>query len=343
MSPSTVPTRAPVSRGVDLPVQQPFDAPGVFGFLAARAVAGVEHADLTGDRLRYARTLVLPHGPGTIDLVASPAAGSWQVHVDLELTSAADLDPAVARVRHLLDLDADPVTVDTALAADPVLAPLVERTRGIRVPGAVDAHEILVRAMVGQQISVAAATTHLARLTTEAGSRHASQIPGLDRLFPTAAQIVRAVPAPVPGEPLDPDRPLRLPGQGVRSLVATCGALADGSLDLAAGGGPARAGGSETAAASDPAASPDPGALRARLVERRGIGPWTASYVAMRVLGDPDAWLLGDVALLAGAQAVGAIPRDLPRGPGHRALADRAATWAPWRSYAAMHLWQAAA
>jgi AraC family transcriptional regulator of adaptative response / DNA-3-methyladenine glycosylase II len=315
---------APVRLEVDLPVRQPFDAPGVFRFLAARAVAGVEVADL-GDpgQLRYARTLALPHGPAAVDVVATAVPGSgWRVRVGLELTAVADVAPAVSRVRRMLDLDADPVAVDAALAADPALAPLVARTPGIRVPGAVDPHELVVRALVGQQISVAAARAHLSRLAARAGSPATSAVAGLDRLFPTPAQIVAAVPEPAAGEPVDPDRPLRLPGQAVRAVRATCAALADGGLAVHVGA--------------------DPDDLRARLVARPRIGPWTAAYIAMRVLGDPDAWLDGDVALLAGARAAGAIDPGPANPAAHRVLADRAAAWAPWRSYAAMHLWQAA-
>lgn len=315
---------APVRLEVDLPVRQPFDAPGVFRFLAMRAVAGVEVADLTApDRLRYARTLALPHGPAAVDVVATRArADGWRVRVGLELTAVADVAPAVARVRRMLDLDADPVAVDAALAADPALAPLAARTPGIRVPGAVDPHELVLRALVGQQISVAAARTHLTRLAAHAGSPSPSAVPGLDRLFPTPAQVVAAVPEPVAGEPLDPDRPLRLPGQAVRAVLATCRSLADGSLPVHVGA--------------------DPDDLRARLVARPRIGPWTAAYVAMRVLGDPDAWLDGDVALLAGARAAGVLDPGPASPAAHRLLAGRATAWAPWRSYAAMHLWQAA-
>lgn len=308
---------------VDLPVRQPFDAPGVFRFLAVRAVAGVEVADLAPDRLRYARTLSLPHGPAAVDVVATATpTGGWRVRVRLELASLADVPPAVARVRRMLDLDADPAAVDAALAADPVLAPLVAATPGIRVPGAVDPHELVVRALVGQQISVAAARTHLGRLAARTGSPYASGIDGLDRLFPTPAQVVGCVPEPVTDGPLDPDRPLRLPRRAVRAVLDTCRALADGTLAVHVGA--------------------DPEHLRADLVARPRIGPWTAAYVAMRVLGDPDAWLNGDVALVAGARATGALDQDLPTAAAHRVLADRASTWAPWRSYAAMHLWQAA-
>ena len=308
-----------------LPVRQPFDARGVLGFLAVRAVAGVEVADLPDDGpLRYARTLTLPHGPAAVEVVATPdRRGGWRLAARLELASLADVGTAVSRVRRLLDLDADPAAVDAALSADPVLAPLVAAAPGTRVPGTVDPAELVVRAIVGQQISVAAARGHLGRLVAAAGTPYASTIPGLDRLFPTPKEVLAAVPAPVAGAEPDPGRPLRLPARQVGAVLAAAGALADGTL-------PAHVGA-------------DPADLRARLVALPGVGPWTAAYVAMRVLGDPDAWLSGDVALVAGAVAAGALGPGLPRAAAHRALEGRAAAWSPWRSYAAVHLWRAAA
>lgn len=305
-------------------MRHPFDAPGTFRFHAVRAIQGVEAADVSDERLlRYARTLVLPGGPGAVEVVATRATGNgpWRLRAHLELASAADVEPAVARARRLFDLDADPAAIDPALAGDSVLAPLIARTPGIRVPGTVDPAELLVRALVGQQISVAAARTHLSRLTQRMGSPYTSTIAGLDRIFPTSAQIA-SLPEPVPDEALDPDRPLRLPRQAIRAVVATTRALALGELDIHEGA--------------------DPESLHRALIARPRIGPWTAAYTAMRVLGDPDSWLDGDVALLAGARAIGALEAGLPRGRGHRALAARAQVWAPWRSYAAMHLWQAA-
>ncbi|AEG43097.1 AlkA N-terminal domain-containing protein [Isoptericola variabilis] len=295
-----------------LPVREPFDALGTLTFLAARAVDGVETAALDGPVLRYARTLALPHGPGAAEVTVRPRAvgRTGRVALRLEVASLADVPVAVARLRRLLDLDADPGAVDAALATDPALAPLVAATPGIRVPGTVDPHETVVRAIVGQQISVAAARTHLSRLAAAAGTPYASRIGGLTRLFPTAAQVAD-----------DGGTHLRLPARTRGTVVAVARALADGELAVGVGD--------------------DPDALRAALVARRGIGPWTAAYVAMRVLGDPDAWLDGDVALLAGARAAGVLP-EAAAAP-HRALAARAAAWAPWRSYAAVHLWRAAA
>lgn len=315
----------PVRLDVDLPVRQPFDAPGVLGFLAARAVDGVEVADLSGDgTLRYARTLALPGGPAAVEVVARQTPGTgWSVRAHLELTGLADVAPAVARLRRMLDLDADPVAIDAALRRDPALAPLVESTAGARVPGAVDAHELVVRALVGQQISVAAARTHLGRLAARAGSGYSSSIPGLGRLFPTPRQILAAVPEPPTGEPLDPDRPLRLPGRSIRSVLAISRALDSGDLVVDVG--------------------VDAATLREALLAQPGIGRWTAAYVAMRVLGDPDAWLDGDVALVAGAKVAGMLPDSTPPRAAHVALALLAQPWSPWRSYAAIHLWRVAA
>ena len=307
-----------------LPVRQPFDAPGVFTFLAGRAVEGVEVADVSnGARLRYARTLSLPHGPGAVDITARRSNRDlWEVRLHMEVTDLADVVPAVSRVRRLLDLDADPVAIDAALSLDPQLAPVVEATPGIRVPGAVDAHELLIRAIVGQQISVKRATAHLNRLASVAGQRWESSIPGLDRLFPTPARILEAVPHPADDGPLDPSRPLRLPRRSINTVRECSLRVLDGDLGIHVGS--------------------DPDELRTALEALKGIGPWTASYVVMRVLGDPDAWLPGDVALVAGAKAAGMLPADLPKAAAHRALTERSKAWAPWRSHAVMHLWRAA-
>lgn len=326
---------------VDLPVREPLDADELLRFLAARAIAGVEIVTRTDTGWRYARTLTLAHGPGAVQVQARSVGDRWRLRTDLELTDPADADAALARVRRLLDLDADPVAVDTALAGDPVLAPLVDAHRGIRVPGTVDPHELVVRAMVGQQISVAAARTHLGRLTAAVGTPHVSQFEGLRYLFPTAAQLARglcgdAAPEgarsdyPHSGDPRSDDprsdhpyRPLRLPTRAVRAITSVAQRLAEGELRVAV--------------------DADPAQLRDALLAQPGIGPWTAGYVAMRVLGDPDVWLPGDVALLAGAQRLGVIPAELPRPAAHRMLAEHAERWAPWRSYAVMHLWRVAA
>jgi AraC family transcriptional regulator of adaptative response / DNA-3-methyladenine glycosylase II len=298
----------PVRISLTLPVREPFDARGVLEFLAVRSVEGVESADLSV--LRYARTVSLPHGPGAFE-VRVPRPGSGRVDLDLELADLADAPVAVARVRRLLDLDADPVAVDSALAGDPVLAPSVAAVPGIRVPGTLDPAELLVRAIVGQQISVAAARTHLSRLAKGVGTPYASAFEGLTRLFPGPAQVADGAQAH-----------LRLPARTLATVLAAGRDLADGSLILSVGD--------------------DPEDLRRRLVSRTGIGPWTAGYVALRVLGDPDVLMDGDVALLAGARNLGLVSAEESRPHQFKELARRGAAWAPWRSYAAMHLWRSA-
>ncbi|WP_313817078.1 AlkA N-terminal domain-containing protein [Citricoccus sp.] len=330
---------------LEVPVTAPYDAPGIFRFLAARAVTGVEAADLTRpEELRYARTLALPSGPAAVLVLATRNRhGSWTLRARLHLTAAADQGAALTALRALVDADTDPTAADGMLATDPALAPLVRATPGIRIPGTVDPHELVVRALVGQQISVAAARTHLGRLAGALGTPYSP--PGLSpgppqgrpprdrpekgplwgslhRLFPTADQIASGVPEPVSGERPDPERPLRLPGHAVRAVVGTCRALADGGLTVHA--------------------DAEPEILRRELLARTRIGPWTAAYVAMRVLRDPDAWLDGDVALVAGARAAGLLDRDLTGAAAHRSLAVRATDWSPFRSSAALHLWQLA-
>lgn len=321
--PETVGAGAPVGFDVDLPVRQPFDALGIFRFLAARTVPGVEVTDISReDRLRYARTLALPHGPGAVEVVARRGDDStWRLQAHLELTSVVDTAPAMARVRRMLDLDADPIAVDAALSADPVLAPLVADAPGMRVPGAVDPHELVIRALIGQQISVAAARAHLGRLVARSGLPYVSAFPELTRLFPTAGQIVAAVPEPAADQPLDPHRPLRLPRAAIVAVRGVAGALAAGDLAIDVG--------------------TDGEQLRAQLLSRPRIGPWSAAYITMRVLGDPDTWLNGDVALLTSAKALGLIGQEVPKAAAHRLLATRATAWAPWRSYAVLHLWGA--
>ncbi|WP_313810361.1 AlkA N-terminal domain-containing protein [Glutamicibacter sp.] len=308
---------------MQLSVSQPFDAPGIFAFFAARAVAGVEVADLGDpDRLRYARTLLLPGGPSAFELTALRDTGRWRLQVELELAAADDEQAALELIGRAFDLDADAPKIDAALAADPLLAPRVAATGGIRVPGTVDPHEIVTRAIVGQQISVKAATMHLGRLTAAVGSTYHSRFSSLARLFPTAGQIAETLHVPGPQEELDPARPLRLPRRSIGTVVNTAKALSSGRLRVSPGANPVQ--------------------LRAQLLDTPGIGPWTAAYVGMRVARNPDAWLPGDVALVAGALKLGIIDPGFSIPQRHRELERYALNYSPWRSYAAMHLWQAA-
>ncbi|MEO7015688.1 MAG: AlkA N-terminal domain-containing protein [Leifsonia sp.] len=279
-----------------LPARAPFDGSAVLDFLAARAIAGVE----TGGDDTYARALALPHGAAVVRLSLGGTPASPHVVCEATLSDLADLAPLVARIRRLLDLDADAQAIDDALSADPALAPSVAAAPGRRVPGAVDAEEILFRALIGQQVSVSAARTALVRLTDALGER--IDLGGFTRLFPTAAQIAEH------GRDV-----LRGPARRIDAIVDTARALTVG--DLAIDVGESRE------------------ELKARLLSRTGIGPWTAGYVAMRVLGNPDILLTGDLAIRQGAVKLG-----LPGGA--RALTEYGARWAPWRSYAGMHLWR---
>jgi AraC family transcriptional regulator, regulatory protein of adaptative response / DNA-3-methyladenine glycosylase II len=316
--------RSALHLQLSLPVRQPFDAPGVFRFLAERILPGVEAAQLEDRRLRYSRTLRLPHGPGAVEVTAvAEVNNEWQLSMRCEVSSLADVSVVLARVRRVFDLDADPNAVDAALSADPVLRPLVAEAPGTRLVGTAEAEEYVVRAVVGQQISVKAARTHLSRLAQRIGSPVESSFEGLRRLFPTSEQILDSVPEPPAEGPLDPDRPLRLARRSIRTVRAASQALQEGALRL------------------HPGVHPDQ--LRAELVSLPGIGQWTAAYLALRVLGQPDDWMTGDVALIAGAHRLGLLEVGLSASAAHRQLERRAQQWAPWRSYAAMHLWRAAA
>ncbi len=245
----------------------------------------------------YARLVSLPHGPGVVEL--TPAAD--HVVARLELADLRDTGVAVERSRRLLDLDADPVAIDEALAADPVLADLVHEAPGLRLPGGFNAVEVAVRTVVGQQVSVAGARTVLGRLVAQEGEAvdlALAQEHGLTHLFPSVEVLAD----------LDPET-LPMPRSRGRAVATVAGAVAAGGLDLSPGA--------------------DRAATRAALLALPGIGPWTADYVLMRGLGDPDVLLTSDLVLR----------RELEH---RRVTADHAARWAPWRSYAGMHLWRAA-
>lgn len=286
-----------VPRGVvdlALPYRAPLDAAGIFRWFADRALPGVETAGLDS----YARTLALPGGAAWFRVAAS---GS-QLRLTVRLADFADLPLLIARVHRLFDLDADPESIDAALRAHPELAPCVAAIPGIRVPGASDPHEMLMRAMVGQQITVAAARTALTRLADALGERVDGD-EGTTILFPTMTAIAERS-----------HEVLRGPAARVTAIRNAAADLASGDLALDSAG--------------------DSRAQREALLARRGIGPWTADYVRMRVTGDPDVILPGDVVVRNGAARLG-IPSTA------RELDAWAARTSPWRSYLTAHLWRA--
>jgi AraC family transcriptional regulator, regulatory protein of adaptative response / DNA-3-methyladenine glycosylase II len=282
-----------------LAVRTPYRGSALLGFLATRAVPGVEVA---GDGW-YARTLALPHGTGTVRLEVpdedAPGQTAFATATFL-LEDLRDTAAALERVRRMLDADCDPVAVADAFAGDPVIGPLVRANPGLRVPGHVDGHEIAVRAVLGQQVSVAGARTVAARLVEQHGRRLPEPVDGLTHLFPDAATLAALAPEDLP-----------MPRARGRALIALCTALASGELALDRG--------------------PDRDDVRRRLLAIPGIGPWTADYIALRALGHPDVFLPTDVGI-----------RDALAGLGHdpSAAAQLAEAWAPWRSYAQLHLWQ---
>jgi len=225
------------------------------------------------------------------------------VEADLDLSDQRDLAAAVSRCRQLLDLDADPVAIFEALRGDPFIGSLVTEHPGRRVPGAADGFEMAVRAVIGQQISVAGARTVAGRLVLAAGET----LPAVDavtHLFPTAASLVSLADQ-------NPDA-FSMPSARRRAIVALATAMDNGSIVIDAG--------------------TDPTELRAALVTVPGIGPWTAEYVAMRALRDPDVFMSTDLGIRRATQALG-VPDDPAR---LSALTER---WRPWRSYAMAHLW----
>jgi AraC family transcriptional regulator of adaptative response / DNA-3-methyladenine glycosylase II len=253
------PTDRRLAVTVDVPT--PFAGGALLDFLLRHAVAGVEAGGTAPDgSVRYARTLGLAHGPATVDLCW--AGGRLDLLVDADPRDHAD---AVARVQHLVDAAADPEVVDAHLARDPALGALVAGTPGLRVPGVLDGAEMLVRTLIGQQISLAAARTHGAALSERHGSAAPPGRPGLERLFPTPEQLAAVDPTTLP-----------MPRARGRALVGVAERLLDGRLVL------------------DPSAL-DAAAARASLLACPGIGPWTADYVLMRVWHAPDVLLVSDL------------------------------------------------
>ncbi|MGV9612864.1 DNA-3-methyladenine glycosylase 2 family protein [Nocardia xishanensis] len=329
---------APTTNGslsLRLPFREPLDRAWLEWFLSSHVAPGME---LWEDHT-YTRNLRTPHGHATARL----SFRGDHVRAELALHDMRDLAPTVARVRHLLDLDADPVGIDEVLGADRAAlqdgarsawrgsavdtfdtddarrvrtatlpdagsapatvgagtwrtgADRVVFTPGIRVPGCLDGPELLLRTMIGQQISVSAAATHTARLVEALGEPVEGPVP---RLFPTPDVIAERGAEVLTG-----------PGRRVRSIVGAAAALAAGDLQLHAG---------RTAAD-----------LRRDLLALDGVGPWTADYVTMRLLADPDILLDTDLVVRQGADLLGIDLSDTAR-------------WAPWRSYLSMHLWKTA-
>ena len=266
-----------------LRLREPYAGGSLVRWFGAHAVPGLEEESEQG----FGQVVRTAHGPGVVR--ARPEAGHLVAR--LSLPDLADLAGTVAGLRRQWDLDTDPAAVDGALAEDPVLAPMVARRPGLRVPGAMDGFEVAARAVIGQQVSVAAARTLTARVVERLGERIAAPVGGLIRAFPTPEAMADG----------DLDG-LGLVGARARALRALAAAVTSG-LRLDAGA--------------------DRDEARAALLALPGVGPWTADYVALRALGDPDAWVPTDLILRRSVERRHADPER----------------WRPWRAYAAVHLW----
>jgi len=277
---------------VNLAYRPPFDWDALMAFLAGRATPGVEVVEANG----YRRTIAIDGQAGTLTVGLSPAAPA--IDLDIRFPGSRAHPLIVDRVRRMFDLDADPAVVAGHLSGDPWLGPVLTRHPGLRTPGAWDGFELSVRAILGQQVSVAAATTIAGRLAGRFGGV-VEGADGLDRLFPAPAQLAEA--------PIEEVGVISARARSIRALA--CAVLA-GDVCF-----------------SDTPVSEVTRALQAL----RGIGPWTAQYIAMRALGDRDAFLAGD--LILRQRAGGCTARELER---------HAERWRPWRANAVMLMWQGA-
>ena len=285
-----------------LPYRAPCDVAGLVGFFAARGVPGVEQID--GDV--YVRSIRLPGGSGVMALRPGAGRGDDDVDATLWLQRPDDLDAAVAAARRLLDLDTDPAPIVDALGNDELIGKIVRSAPGRRVPGHTGADEIAIRAVLGQQISLAGAATLAARLVDAYGEPLEQPIGSVTHLFPSAAALAAA----------DPEQ-LAMPWSRRRALIGLAKALADGDPVL-----------DTSVMAQDE--------IERRLLALPGIGPWTVAYIAMRALGDADAFMPTDLGVRHGLQRLGHDGKP----PSAERVAER---WRPYRAYATQHLWAQAA
>ena len=288
----------------------PYDFGAMLDFLRGRALPGVESV---GER-HYTRAIAGEQGapPGWLRVSAWPdgggAGGTHALKLELHAAQATRLLDIVARLRRMFDLDADPDAIAERLSDDPRLAPLLARRPGLRIPSGWDGFEIAVRAILGQQVSVAAARTFAARIAQRFGQplppEHA--VAGVDHLFPTPLQLAEV-------DLSDPRHGIGLTRARGAAIRTVARAMLSGEVDF------------------DPARTLE--AFVARWTALPGIGPWTAHYLALRAMGHPDAFPAEDLVLQK------AVPADGARMSA-RALTARAEAWRPWRAYAVLQLWR---
>jgi AraC family transcriptional regulator, regulatory protein of adaptative response / DNA-3-methyladenine glycosylase II len=282
---------------LQLSYRPPYDWPGVLAFLKARELKGVEWVT---DRF-YARTVHLGGRKGWIKVAQAKTKNALMLEFTHSLTSI--LPALLSRLRGLFDLNARPDVINRHLRRDSLLGPLIKANPGLRVPGAFNGFEMGLRAILGQQVTVKAATTVAGRLVAALGEPIATPFPELNRLTLAPARIAKAT--------VDDLARHGIVGARCRSMIALAEADVSGELSLESG------------------THRDPDAVIARLAELPGVGPWTAHYIAMRALRWPDAFPKGDVAVLNNLGGVTANEAD--------AMSQ---AWRPWRSYAVLHIWR---
>ncbi|MGZ8583263.1 MAG: DNA-3-methyladenine glycosylase family protein [Actinomycetota bacterium] len=288
-----------VTHRARLAFQPPLASDRLLGFLAARAIPGVEH--VAGGR--YARAMRSASGsPIVLELEPDRAEPFVALQVRSVGLDVALLARVVQEARRMFDLDADPEAIDATLSADPAMRRLVRAAPGTRLPGTNDGFELAVRAVAGQQVSVAGARTTLSRIVERFGEPLPTPTGTIVRLFPTPERLAEA-----------PRDGFGMPGARADAIRAVARGVASGELDLSG------------------SAEVEP--TLASLTAIPGVGAWTASYVAMRALRDPDAFPVGDLGVRHGFTSLG-LADDV------RTIRERAERWRPWRAYAAVHLWQ---
>lgn len=297
MNPSALRRRQPATTDNGIPLKLGYRGPlaweALAGFLAGRGSGRTE--SLIGRQ--YVRTVRI----GThVGWIAAQPVSNAVLQVDVSPSLLPVLPELLVRLRRLFDLDASPLVIDTQLSSDPRLQTMVERTPGLRVPGSIDGFELALRAIVGQQVSVKSATTVFGRFVETFGEAIETPFPALDRLAPTADAVAAA--------DLSQLVALGLTGKRAATVLELARAVSEGRIILEA--------------------SADAGQVRTQLLALPGIGPWTTEYIAMRALGDPDAFPASDLALLK------IMGTDKPK-----VLQAEAEAWRPWRSYAAIHVW----
>ena len=292
---TTRPATDPEPLSLRLAYRPPFAWAELLHYFMGRAIPGVEA--ITPDH--YARTLQIGQCRGW--LAITHEANAQRVRIDFSPSLAGALPELLVAVRRGFDLDASPHAIADLLGSDPLLAESVRETPGLRLPGAIDPFETAVRTIIGQQVSVAAATTVMGRVVQAFGHPVTTPWPALNRLTLTPDRLA--------GESVDTLAPLGLNRARASAILTLSRAVMEGRITL------------------NP--SPDPGRAIARLQELPGIGPWTAHYFGMRILGWPDAFIAGDLVV---KKALAPLTT--------KQIEARSAAWRPWRSYAVMHLWR---